>query len=66
MYTKKNYWYKKKLQHMKRGRGWSRMSTLQKNCKTKKALAKLVHFNPIHYNSKFSITIKAQKNNDEG
>jgi hypothetical protein len=42
------------------------MSTLQKSCKTKKALAKLVHFNPIHYNNKFSITIKAQKNNDEG
>jgi len=65
MYTKKIYWCKKKLQHMKKGPR-SRMSTLQKNCKRKNALAKLVHFNPIHYNSKFPIMIKAQKNIDEG
>jgi len=42
------------------------MSTLQKICKKKMALENLAHFDPIHYNSKFAVMIKAQKNIDEG
>jgi len=30
------------------------------------ALENLAHFDPIHYNSKFTVMIKAQKNIDEG
>ncbi len=69
IYTKTNYWRKKKIATCekggKRGGGGLECQPFKKFAK-KMALEKLAHFDPIHYNSKFAIMIKAQKNIDEG